>query len=41
MFKFRSKTLIDMYGDSLEQYDISFLHYALKLRDNSNEEYRF
>ena len=40
MLKFRSKTLIDMYGDSFEQYDIAFLHYVLKLRDNSNLEYK-
>lgn len=40
MFKFRSKTLIDMYGDNFEQYDIAFIHYALKLRENSNEEYK-
>ena len=40
MLKFRSKTLIDMYGDSFEQYDIAFLHYALKLRENSNLEYK-
>lgn len=40
MLKFSSKTLIDMYGDSFEQYDIAFLHYALKLRENSNQEYK-
>lgn len=39
MLKFRSKTLIDMYGDSFEQYDIAFIHYALKVRYNSIEEY--
>lgn len=40
MLKFKSKTLIDMYGDNFEKYDIAFIHYALKVRDNSNEEYK-
>lgn len=40
MFKFKSKTLINMYGDSFELYDIAFIHYALKIRDNSIKEYR-
>lgn len=40
MLKFKSKTLIDMYGDNFEQYDIAFIHYALKVRDNSSDEYK-
>ena len=40
MLKFKSKTLIDMYGDTFEQYDIAFMHYALKIRDNSSKEYK-
>ena len=40
MIKFKSKTLQNMYGDSFEQYDIAFLHYALKVIDNSSEEYK-
>ena len=40
MFKFKSKTLIDMYGDNPNNYDIAFLHYALKIRNNSSKEYK-
>ena len=40
MLKFKSKTLIDMYGDSFEQYDIAFIHYAVKVRDNSSLEFK-
>ena len=40
MLKFKSKTLVDMYGDTFEQYDISFIHYAVKVRDNSSLEYK-
>ena len=29
-----------MYGDSFERYDIAFLHYAVKIRDNSSLEYK-
>lgn len=40
MIKFKSKTLINMYGDTPHKYDISFLHFAIKIIDSSNEEYK-
>lgn len=40
MIKFQSEFLKHMYGDTPLQYDIAFLHYAIRIRYKNSEEYK-